>query len=95
MVAIHKQGDEVAVKAPLVGPVQSEWLPPPEHNYSAGLLTWAREYKAAREAKVDGEGIWPLGLFIVGELSEELGTMRGKVATRLNELLFRYARGSI
>jgi tetratricopeptide (TPR) repeat protein len=28
------------------------------------------------------------GLFVVGELSEELGTMRNKVASRLNELIF-------
>ena len=28
------------------------------------------------------------GLFVIGELSEELGTMRGKVATRLNERVF-------
>jgi tetratricopeptide (TPR) repeat protein len=89
--------------APLVGPVPPTWLPPADHNYLAGLLSWAREYEAARERMVrakapkgppapdlapPADGIRPLGLFVIGELSEELGTMRGKVATKLSSRVF-------
>jgi len=79
--------------AKLVGPVEDEWLPPPEHNYLAGLLRWAREYRKRwpdlrANSRRAGEADEPQGLFIVGELSEELGTMRGKIATRLNHRVF-------
>jgi len=71
--------------ADLVGPVEEPWLPPPEHNFLKGILGWAREY-AGRWP--DAPSRAPQGLFVVGELSEELGTMRGKVATRLNQHVF-------
>jgi hypothetical protein len=81
--------------APLVGAVSEKWLPPPEHNYLVGLLRWAREYRGrwpAGTPSPNGQdrvaGIGRQGLFVVGELSEELGTMRGKVATRLNDRVF-------
>ncbi len=80
--------------AQIVGPVPSAWLPPPEHNYLVGLLRWAREYQrrwngsAATRTGGRRRPRKPQGLFIVGELSEELGTMRGKVATRLNGRIF-------
>jgi tetratricopeptide (TPR) repeat protein len=86
--------------AALVGPVSSRWLPPPEHNYLAGLLRWAREYAHVRSerraadaaggeiAAPEDDGLGREGLFVVGELSEELATMRGKVAVRLNKHIF-------
>lgn len=80
---------EKVKSAPLVGPVEEPWLPPPEHNFLKGVLRWAREF-GRRWPK--GSVHQPQGLFVVGELSEELGTMRGKVATRLNQHLFD-ARG--
>lgn len=75
--------------APVVGRVSPRWLPPPEHNYLVGLLRWARRYREpwaqeGSEAPVRRRQ----GLFVIGELSEELGTMRGKVATRLNHRIF-------
>jgi hypothetical protein len=60
--------------------VPGNWEPPANHAYVEGLLTWARAYKKARGGA---------GLFIVGELSEELGTMRGKIAAGLNRTVFR------
>ncbi len=71
--------------APLVGRVSENWFPPPEHNFLTGVLRWAREYRL-QWANTQGRG--PQGLFFVGELSEELGTMRGKIATRLNQHVF-------
>jgi hypothetical protein len=76
--------DEVE-NAPLVGQVDKPWYPPPEHNFLRGVLRWAREF-GRRWPK--GGAHQPQGLFVVGELSEELGTMRGKVATRLNQHVF-------
>ncbi len=76
---------ETEIIAPIVGTVDERWLPPPEHNYLVGLLRWARHYRERREGR---DGASPEGLFVIGELSEELGTMRGKVATRLNHRIF-------
>jgi tetratricopeptide (TPR) repeat protein len=78
--------------APIVGPVPAGWLPPPEHNFLAGVLRWAREYGRRwwdGGAEAGGPAAArPQGLIVIGELSEELGTMRGKVATRLNLRVF-------
>ncbi|HVY78759.1 MAG TPA: MBL fold metallo-hydrolase [Solirubrobacterales bacterium] len=74
--------------APLAGALKKPWRPPPEHNFLAGIVRWAREYASRWR---DG-GAQPQGLFIAGELSEELGTMRGKVATRLNQHVFEASR---
>lgn len=76
---LEKVGD-----APLVGRLKKPWRPPPEHNFLAGTVRWAREF----ERRWEDKGDQPQGLFVVGELSEELGTMRGKVATRLNQHVF-------
>jgi hypothetical protein len=90
----HDPGGGPAIEpAGLVGPVSSRWLPPPEHNYLAGLLRWAREYEKRWSSNGGTNGAAePQGLFVVGELSEELGTMRGKVAARLNDRVFEVDR---
>jgi hypothetical protein len=66
--------------APLVGPVGADWQPPVQHSFLRGILRWARGYRDARGERP--------GLLVIGELSEELGTMRGNVAKRLNEKVF-------
>jgi tetratricopeptide (TPR) repeat protein len=74
--------------ADLVGFVEggdSSWLPPREHPYLKGTLAWARAYRAARK---EAHPKRPNGLFVLGELSEELGTARGKIAGEINEKLF-------
>lgn len=106
--------DDPPLTAALVGSVSPHWSPPQDHNYLAGVLSWAREYLAVHERPpstivvqaVEQSTVESLaveepwggqapeepgraGLFIVGELSEELGTMRSKVATRLNERIFK------
>jgi hypothetical protein len=72
--------------APMVGPVRQAWEPPSGHSFLKGLLRWARTYAEVQDGKVRGKD--GHGLFIVGELSEELGTMRAKVAASLNEWVF-------
>jgi hypothetical protein len=69
------------------------WLPPREHPYLDGTLRWARAYQQERENSALGSAVG-LGLFVLGELSEELGTVRGKVAGRINETLFGHRPGS-
>jgi tetratricopeptide (TPR) repeat protein len=91
-------GDKGKHTAPIVGPVPDGWLPPPEHNYVIGILRWARRYKerwvkGAVEGPDSAVEVGPQGLFVIGELSEELGTMRGKVAARLNRRIFRVHEG--
>lgn len=91
------QGDQPPVPtADLVGKVDPAWLPPRDHNYLRGLLTWARAFRdksselldpAASLEEGDGDRVGGR-LFVVGELSEELGTMRVKLATRLNQYVF-------
>lgn len=83
--------------ADIVGMVPDDWQSPYGHPYLEGTLRWAREYAKVRE-KTDKQPTDDNssavakysrgGLFIVGELSEELGTMRGKVARRLNDFVF-------
>lgn len=55
---------------------------PKGHLYLIGLLEFARAYKLERE-RVDRPG-----LLLVGELREELGSLRGKIATSLNDSIF-------
>lgn len=55
---------------------------PRGHLYLIGLLEFARAYKLERE-RVDRPG-----LLLVGELREELGSLRGKIAGSLNEEVF-------
>ncbi len=99
----HVPHDQHPLTADLIGDVQPEWLPPLDHNYLSGLLRWAREYRQARtedrQARTEAVGrrapTEPReigGLFVVGELSEELGTMRSKIASRLNEHVFEVPR---
>jgi hypothetical protein len=55
---------------------------PKGHLYLIGLLEFARAYKLERE-RVDRPG-----LLLVGELREELGSLRGKIAGSLNDSIF-------
>jgi len=55
---------------------------PKGHLYLIGLLKFARAYEQERK-RVDRPG-----LFLVGELREELGSLRGKIAESLNSELF-------
>ena len=51
----HAPKDPVKT-AGIVGPVPTNWLPPPEHNYLAGLLRWARvSAEMARPEKPAGD----------------------------------------
>jgi tetratricopeptide (TPR) repeat protein len=79
--------------ADLVGLVDSDpddpdahWRPPRDHPYLKGTLAWARAYRHAREQAQPRNAN---GLFVLGELSEELGTARGKIAGQINDTLFR------
>ena len=74
--------------ASLVGAVPEDWKTPPGHAYLGGTLAWAREYRRQRER-------FGSGLFVIGELSEELGTVRGKIAGRLNETVFAPPAGEL
>lgn len=80
---LRSADDEVVAR--LVSGV-SDWEAPQYHSYLGGILAWAREYRRAR--KEPGNG-----MFVIGELSEELGTARGKLAGRLNEAIFRQPDG--
>jgi hypothetical protein len=53
-----------------------------EHLYLAGVLEFARAYRQQRES------LGTPGLFLVGELREELGTFRSKIADNLNRHIF-------
>ncbi len=55
---------------------------PKGHLYLIGLLEFARAYKAERK-RLDRPG-----LLLVGELREELGSLRGKIANALNDEIF-------
>jgi len=72
------------------GSSDEHWHPPADHPYLSGIIDWARTYRDERDSalKESGSG----GLFVLGELSEELGTARGKVAARLNQTVFRRHR---
>jgi tetratricopeptide (TPR) repeat protein len=69
-------------RAPIVGAVPGDWEPPVQHSWLKGIRRWAQAYAASRE-----QDDTP-GLFIVGELNEELGMMRSKVAASINEHVF-------
>jgi hypothetical protein len=80
--------------ADLVGHVgdssaDDDWQPPADHPYLRGTIDWARAYRQARERLASDR---PSGLFVLGELSEELGTARGRLAIRLNQTVFRRKR---
>ena len=86
--------------ADMVGLVPSDeqdptkhWLPPREHPYLRGALRWAKAYQEVRH-KLASRPEEVLGLFVLGELSEELGTVRGKIAGRINETLFGHLPGA-
>jgi len=55
---------------------------PKGHLYLIGLLEFARAYQAQRESANKS------GLFLIGELREELGSLRGKIAFSLNKEIF-------
>lgn len=73
--------NEGKVSLPLE-PIEDGTKWPKGHLYLIGLLEFARAYKLERE-RVDRPG-----LLLVGELREELGSLRGKIATSLNEQVF-------
>lgn len=68
-----------------VGPVTGEWIDEKPHLYLGGILEWARAF---RERHRDTPGV-----FVLGELSEELGTFRTKVAAGLNDTIFHSRDG--
>jgi hypothetical protein len=66
----------------------SAWSVPTTHPYLGGLLELAAAFDRATDA---GRGD---RLFVVGELSEELGSFRGKIAAQLNRSVFDSPRES-
>jgi tetratricopeptide (TPR) repeat protein len=84
--------------ADLVGLVRDDahepamrWRPRPKgHPYLRGTLRWAGAYRDARGrvARRARKGARAGGLLVLGEFSEELGTARGKIASRINETMF-------
>lgn len=75
--------------APPLGddPRLTDWRAPTQHPYLLGLLRIARGFRDA------GEGV-DLGArqLIIGELSEELGSFRGKIGLQLNSRIFAESR---
>ncbi len=69
-------------------PPDFKW--PADHLYFAGLLQFARAYRDEHE-DVEGNR---RGLFLVGELREELGTFRSKIARSLNKHIFKASEGA-
>lgn len=76
---------------------KDHWRPPRDHPYVRGELEWARAYREKREEMARGKDRFgrpkhgvARGLFVLGELSEELGTARAKMAERINETLFHH-----
>jgi len=63
-------------------PIEAGTRWPKGHLYLIGLLEFARAYKEERE-RLDRPG-----LLLVGELREELGSLRGKIANALNDEIF-------
>jgi hypothetical protein len=63
-------------------PIEDGTKWPKGHLYLIGLLEFARAYKEERE-RLDRPG-----LLLVGELREELGSLRGKIANALNDEIF-------
>jgi hypothetical protein len=74
----QREGD---VSLPLE-PIEAGTRWPKGHLYLIGLLEFARAYKEERE-RLDRPG-----LLLVGELREELGSLRGKIANALNDEIF-------
>jgi ribonuclease BN (tRNA processing enzyme) len=60
----------------------TDWQVPSGHPYLGGMLRIAREY-ADQEKSGSAQR-----LFVIGELSEELGSFRGRIAWQLNRHLF-------
>jgi len=63
-----------------VGRLGDTFWPPKRHLYLAGLLEFAKAFKKIHKRKS--------GLLVVGELREEMGTFRSKVAQGLNARIF-------
>lgn len=64
--------------------VRADFRWPSDHLYFGGLLEFARAFADAREGYEERRP----GLFLVGELREELGTFRSKIALNLDEHIF-------
>jgi hypothetical protein len=69
-----------------IGPIKGTWLEAKPHLYLAGALAFARAFAAATTAG-------SAGAFVIGELSEELGTFRTKVAEGFNRMVFPTLNG--
>jgi glyoxylase-like metal-dependent hydrolase (beta-lactamase superfamily II)/tetratricopeptide (TPR) repeat protein len=72
-----------------VGSLKDPWMAvfgnkDPDHLYLEGTLRLARRFNSSTTAGSKDGG---KGIFVVGELSEELGTFRSKIATQLNQRL--------
>ncbi len=79
----HQSKKTERYTADLLRKVNERWHPPPQHPYLSGVIRWAREYKRQRSIRSASDG-----LLVIGELSEELGTLRTKIAMRLNSRIF-------
>lgn len=73
---LHPVGDDRRLR---------QWEVPPHHPYLGGLMQLAEAFEAGAR---DDPGAARRRLFVVGELSEELGSFRGKVAVELNRRIF-------
>jgi hypothetical protein len=60
----------------------AKWIVPETHPYLGGILN------VAREVERSGSPHTPHRLFVVGELSEELGSFRARIAWQLNRHVF-------
>jgi tetratricopeptide (TPR) repeat protein len=74
---------------PQVGPVgdAEAWQAPLDHPYLHGMVNLARAFRDGRRADDEVDR-----LFVIGELSEELGSFRGKLAIQLNKTVFDRTR---
>jgi hypothetical protein len=78
----HRNQAEAKPPLPPVGGAQrfATWQAPTGHPYLGGLLQIAASYAECRGDR--------RGLLVIGELSEELGSFRSKIAEQVNDTLF-------
>ena len=74
---------------PIVGGDLTEWRPSRSHSFLSGVVRWAEAYERERQKSRRGPGV-----FVIGELGEELGTMRIKVASHIHTVVFADEAGS-
>ena len=63
-----------------------DWHSPSGHPYLEGTLLLARAFKKS------GGGTRAGRIFVIGELSEELGSFRGRIAWQLDRHVFKTTR---